>query len=71
VEGFPAWMGVVMAVNPLTYGLALLRRALYADAPAAWVAGLPGVWKSLAIVALFGLAALVAAAMQARRAEPQ
>jgi ABC-2 type transport system permease protein len=70
-EGVPGWMGAVMAVNPLTYGLALLRRALYADAPAAWTAGLPGVWKSLVIVILFGLAAQLVATMQARRAEPQ
>ncbi len=70
--GVPAWMGVVMAVNPLTYGLALLRRALYVDAPGAWgVGSLPPVWTSLAAVILFGLAAHVVAAIQAGREQPQ
>jgi hypothetical protein len=63
-------MGAVMAVNPLTYGLALLRRALYIDAPGPWEADLPPVLVSLAVITLFGLAAHIVAALQARREQP-
>ena len=68
--GVPGWMGAVMAVNPMTYGLALLRRALYIDAPGPWEAGLPPVLGSLAVITLFGLAAHIVAALQARREQP-
>ncbi|MGH7820267.1 MAG: ABC transporter permease, partial [Candidatus Binatia bacterium] len=39
--GVPAWLGWVVRLNPLTYGLAALRRAIYLDRPA-MVAALPG-----------------------------
>lgn len=67
-EGVPGWMGVVMAVNPLTYGIALLRRALYLGAPAEWSAQLPGVTASIVVVGAFGLLAHLVAAAQARTA---
>jgi ABC-2 type transport system permease protein len=70
-QGVPAWMGAVMAVNPLTYGMALLRQALYLDARAVSATGPPPVWLSLTVVVLFGVAAHAAAAFQARRADSQ
>jgi ABC-type polysaccharide/polyol phosphate export permease len=61
-EGAPAWLRAAMAVNPLTYGVAALRRALD---PAA--AGLPSATLSLAVTLAFALgAALVATAVIAR-----
>src|SRR4029077_6124185 len=33
VAGAPGWLGWAMRLNPLTYGMAALRRALYVAAP--------------------------------------
>lgn len=62
-EGAPAWLRAAMAANPLTYGVASLRRALD---PAA--SGLPSPALSLAVTFAFALgAALVATAVIARQ----
>ena len=54
-----AWRGLqwVMLVNPLTYGLAALRRSIHWNDPAAaaGAAGLPGLWTSLAVSLLFAM----------------
>src|SRR5688572_17096062 len=58
-----AWRGLqwVMMLNPLTYGLAALRRAIYwgdaraAGAGAAAGLGMPGLWTSLAVSLLFAM----------------
>jgi ABC-2 type transport system permease protein len=67
VAGAPGWLGAVMRANPLTYGVAALRRAL---APAD-AAGLPGLAVSLAVTAAcaalaFGAAVWVASRRPAR-----
>jgi len=59
-EGTPGWLGAVMRVNPLTYGVAALRRSLAPEGTAG-----PGfavsLWVTGACAALaFGLATLVA-----------
>ena len=46
-------LGVLMAVNPLTYGVALMRHALYGAGEA--TAGLPGVALSAAVTVLFAV----------------
>jgi hypothetical protein len=56
-------MRVVMAVNPLTYSLALLRRLL----DPASAAGSPGVGLSLLVTVLCALALLVASTAVANR----
>jgi ABC-2 type transport system permease protein len=33
VSGAPSWLGWVMRMNPLTYGMAAMRRVLYAGSP--------------------------------------
>jgi ABC-2 type transport system permease protein len=63
VAGTPGWLGSVMRINPLTYGVAALRRAL-APSPAA-AADLPGFALSLGVTLAcaalaFGAATLVA-----------
>jgi ABC-2 type transport system permease protein len=63
-EGAPGWLAAVMAANPMTYGMAALRRTLEGEAAAA----LPGMGMSLAIIAAFGLLSLGAASALARRA---
>jgi ABC-2 type transport system permease protein len=58
-EGAPAWLRAAMAVNPLTYGVASLRRALDPAAP-----GLPSSGLSVAVTFAFAFgAALVATAV--------
>jgi ABC-2 type transport system permease protein len=61
-EGAPAWLRVAIAVNPLTYGVAALRRALDRSA-----SGLPSPGLSFAVTFAFALgAALVATAVITR-----
>jgi ABC-2 type transport system permease protein len=64
-EGAPAWLRAAMAVNPLTYGVAALRRALGGAS-----ASLPGLGLSVAVtaafaIAMFGAATAVVARMPA------
>ena len=59
LAGAPAWLRAVMAVDPLTYGVAALRRAL---APAS-TAGLPSFALSLAVTSAFAAGMLAVAAL--------
>ncbi len=63
-QGAPGWLGFIMACNPLTYGLAAFRYALYGGAPLPSTLPSPGL--SLTVTLLFGAAALAAALMLAR-----
>ncbi len=66
ITGVPAWLGWLMWVNPLTYGMAALRRCLYLGNPAS--AGVvPGLAAALGITVGFGILAFLAAADAARR----
>jgi ABC-2 type transport system permease protein len=67
VSGVPRVLGWVMRANPLTYGMAALRRSLYSGNPAA-VSALPGMALSLAVTAGFAALSFLAAAAIARRA---
>jgi len=65
-SGVPVWLQWAMTLNPLTYGVAALRRCLYLDNPA--LAGaVPPLLPSLALTLLFGVVAFGAAAAAARR----
>ncbi|MFP6869048.1 MAG: ABC transporter permease [Nitrospinota bacterium] len=61
-------LGWVMKINPLTYGVAALRRTLYAAQPGA-LDHLPGLGVSVAVTVLFGLAAFMAAVRYASRSD--
>src|SRR5690606_34681701 len=50
-------LAAVMAINPLTYGVALLRHALYAGGGGAATADLPPVWASAVVTVLFAAVA--------------
>jgi ABC-2 type transport system permease protein len=67
VSGVPSGLGWIMRANPLTYGMAALRRSLYAGEAAA-VSSLPGLLPALAVTAFFALASFLAATAVARRA---
>jgi len=64
--GAPAPLRWLMTLNPLTYGVAAIRRCLYWSVPAP-TGNLPGLAKSLAITVVFALAAFGAAARSADR----
>lgn len=66
-SGASPWLAAIMAINPLTYGMAALRRALYLGDPAA-VAGLPGLLPSLAVLLAATALAFWLALRTARRA---
>lgn len=59
VSGAPAWLAVLMRINPLTYGVAALRWAFYGPA-ASLGRGLPGPAVSLAVTLGAGLLAFAA-----------
>jgi ABC-2 type transport system permease protein len=67
-QGVPGWLGWIIALNPVTYAMAALRRVLYLDLPQAIPTGgkgLPGLGLSIGISIgfsslMFALAALVA-----------
>ncbi len=63
--GTPGWLGLVMAANPLTYGVAALRHVLY-PAGSALRDGLPPFGLSLVITLAFGIATFTAALVIAR-----
>lgn len=67
VSGVPRALEWVMRLNPLTYGMAALRRALYSSDLAA-VNALPGLAPALAVTVAFAAVSFVAAATIARRA---
>lgn len=59
-------LGWLMAFNPVSYGVAALRRCLYLARPEA-VLGLPGLGFSLLVTILFGLVVFLAAVRLAEK----
>jgi ABC-2 type transport system permease protein len=67
VSGAPFWLAALMRINPLTYGVAALRWALYGTA-ASLGPGLPGPAASVAVTLLLGLAAFAGGLLATRGA---
>jgi ABC-2 type transport system permease protein len=65
--GAPAWLRLLMAADPLTYGVAILRRILGDAAGASADAALPGAALSLLVTLAFAAAAFAAALVLVRR----
>jgi ABC-2 type transport system permease protein len=65
-QGVPGWLSALMRVNPLTYGTAALRRALYAGR-GDLLGGLPSASGAILVTIAFGAAAFAAASLTARR----
>lgn len=63
-SGAPIWLKVVMACNPLTYGVVALRDALYFDRP--HIEGEMSLAVSLSVVMAFGVLMLALATVLAR-----
>jgi ABC-2 type transport system permease protein len=64
--GLPSWFTWIMQLNPLTYGMAALRRCLYFTVPTA-AGPIPQLLPSLLITVLFALGSFLLAAYTARR----
>ena len=61
-EGAPAWLAVLMRINPLTYGVAALRRVLeVGGAPQMMDGSLPSWATCIAVTLLFATATFTAA----------
>jgi ABC-2 type transport system permease protein len=65
-SGVSLWLGWVMQVNPLTYGMAALRHCLYLGFPAG-VGEVPALAPSLLVTALFSILTFVFAIQAARQ----
>ena len=65
-SGAAGWLGWLMQLNPLTYGMAALRRCLYLGAPAA-VGRIPALGPSLAVTAAFCVITFLGATAVAKR----
>lgn len=61
------WLSWVMRLNPLTYGVAALRRLLYWNVELPVSIGLPSMTASLIVTFLFALACIVLSVMLATR----
>ena len=66
LTGVPLWLEWLMRINPITYGMAALRRCLYLGSDGA-AGAIPALLPSLGIILLFGMATLVLAAVTAQR----
>lgn len=66
LAGAPGWLAWITWINPLTYGMAILRRCLYLAQPAA-VGAVPPLLPSLIVMVLFGVMTFWAAVYMAQR----
>ena len=67
LAGASGWLRLLMRLNPLTYGVAALREALYASQPET-VAAMPGFALSCTVAIVFAVATYLMAARVARHA---
>ncbi|MFQ5914361.1 MAG: ABC transporter permease [Nitrospinota bacterium] len=65
-EGAPGWLGWIMRVNPLTYGLAALRRCLYWQDSAS-LTQVPPLFLSIVVTLLFSSVIFFLAVTVAKR----
>lgn len=66
VGGAHGWLRFLMKLNPMTYGVTLVRRALYGGAPHDW-SGEPSAGLCLAVTIGFSLAMVILSGWMARR----
>lgn len=64
--GLPSWLGWLMRLNPLTYGMAALRSCFYMGNPAV-IGPLPSIIPSLVITTIFAGGAFLLATAVAQR----
>jgi ABC-2 type transport system permease protein len=65
-SGVSSWLGWLMQVNPLTYGMAALRHCLYLGHPAR-VGEVPGLTPSIVVTVLFSIITFIFAVQAARQ----
>lgn len=64
--GLPSWLGWLMRLNPLTYGMAALRNCFYLGNPTV-VGPLPSMLPSLVVLVVFAGGSFLLATMTAQR----
>jgi ABC-2 type transport system permease protein len=64
--GVPVWLGWLMGLNPLTYGMAAIRRCLYLGRPIG-ASGVPPLSTAMGVTLVFCVLAFAAAAGATRR----
>ncbi len=67
-SGAASWIGWIMSVNPMTYGVAALRHAMYPDGRD-WGPGVPSFGLSIVITILFAVAMTALATNAVKRRE--
>jgi ABC-2 type transport system permease protein len=68
LEGVPAWLAWIVRLNPLTYGVAGVRRLMYFGQESPPIPdSTPGLWLSLGVTLAFAALMLFVAARTARR----
>lgn len=67
-SGAPTWIRGIIAANPLSYGVAAVRRSLYLGSPHG-MPDVPSLFVSIAVTALFGIVAFGATSWLAARPE--
>ena len=64
-RGLPAWMDILVKINPATYGIAPIRQVMLGSADSPFVMNLFGhtmtIWDNVMVMALFGAAMIVLA----------
>jgi ABC-2 type transport system permease protein len=67
--GLPAWLGAIVALNPLTYGVAAFRRILYSKEASA-AGDVPSLTVSLVVITTFAVLTCAVAIRAARNRAP-
>jgi len=65
-SGAPTWIGMIMTINPLTYGMALIRRAMYLSSHSATLE-LPSANLSFAVLTGFVVVLTILAVLEVKR----
>ena len=60
VEGLPAWMNILVRINPATYGIAPIRQAVLGVAPdspfnISVLGHTMSLWDNIIVMAIFGI----------------
>jgi ABC-2 type transport system permease protein len=66
LQGLPAWMEVLVKINPATYGIAPIRQVMLADLPSSlYTVNLFGhdmtLWNNIIVIAFFGAVMIIMA----------
>jgi len=66
LQGLPAWMNILVKINPATYGIAPIRQVILGTTPGApfginLLGHAMSLWDNVAVLAVFGAAMILLA----------